>query len=573
MPTSCKAQTADFYCSKTNVWHILTSCDSYKDWYGFPETLDLIEASPDFSLGSKLIFRDDRLTHVVTEFDLNSRLAISTANETNEFTISDAEYGCRVMLVTTLTTANASFNGTEQAHEQSNREVLKQLKAAAYAYEEKLPGHKISDETAAKDASVTNVLFSLMQGYKSPTEKRDDDKSEQAKDETEQDVRFSLKASVVALALAVLLFTTLSFSFGFERSDIVPSSGLSIMENENVNKENTTKIYIGQTKTELELMLSCTGYRLSPDEYCYSSSEKDEKGNPDERIFVIYDSYGKVRRFGYVNYVECDVAFGGEVIRYNRQLSPSMDAIQTEEIIAEPCSAFTVDKSGLTTVYFGVLNVNEGIFSVQQKSELVIKLNSKSQQIDAQFYYPFDRLNPLSTNELTKDLKRQYSNMSLYLADKLSFERAFLIQGKTAEQVDIILDTKDMSEVEIKDGTMIIYKKYVLIDDVQNDRYKYAANYFNGGEAQEISFENLVLGKKSDMLTDYREYGLNLGMTRYEVYRAIGAMPSAVYLNSKTVTISYGQKIGDFTNPRYNYDLVLSFDAENDALKEITVNY
>ncbi|NLC79196.1 MAG: hypothetical protein GX683_05685 [Ruminococcaceae bacterium] len=577
MAKSCKTQTAEFYCPRSVVWHILTSCGTYKDWYGYPEPLDLIETVPEFSLGAKLMFKDDTRTHVVTEFDLNSRLAISTANETNEFSIAETSYGCKVMLVTTLTVSGADFNGTERAHEIANLEVLSKLKSAAYRYEETIPGAPTASGEAKKQSAVKSALSSILQGYKSPITAAEADKeaanNSTSYGSTEQDVHFSVRSCVIAIALFVLMVATLSVSFGCERSDIVPSSGLSVMESEFVNEENAVGIYIGQKKNELELMLSCTGLRLSSDEYCYDSLEKDENGEPVCRIYVIYDAYANVRRFGYVNYVNSKSDVDCAIKRYNRLLYPGMNALEVEDAIGVPCSAFYVDKSGLMTVYFGVFNTEKSVFSTEQKSELVIKLNTSSQQVDAQFYYPYDSENPLAVGELTKSFRRQYSNYSLFLADKLSLERAFLIFDKSVEEVGTILDTKDEEIRELNGGEMHIYNKYVLLDNVQNDRYRYATNYYYDGIAEEVSFENLILEQREDMLADSAEYGLRIGMTRYEVYDAIGELPSALAINYSETTLCYGKKIASFSRLTSNYELVLVFDTKTDSLSEIFVNY
>lgn len=577
MAKSCKTQTAEFYCPKNVVWHILTSCDSYREWYGFPEPLDLIETVPEFSLGARLIFKDDARTHVVTEFDLNSRLAISTANETNEFTITETSYGCKVMLVSTLTVSGAGFNGTEAAHESANREVLSKLKSVAYRYEETLPGAPTASGESKKNSAVKSALSSILQGYKSPVKSIEADReaAELAASygSTEQEARFSARSCVIAILLFAVMIATLSVSFSFERSDIVPSSGLSVMESEFVNEENAANIYIGQKKSELELMISCTGLRLSPDEYCYESLEKDENGEPVSRIYVIYDAYAKVRRFGYVNYVNSRSNVDCPIARYNRLLYPGMNALEVSETIGTPCSAFFVDKSGLTTVYFGTFNTEKSVFSTEQKSELVIKLNTSSKQVDAQFYYPYDSQNPLAVPELTKRLRRQYSNYSLFLADKLSFERAFLIFDKPYEEVGIVLDTANEKVGDIEGGEMREYNKYVLIDGVQNDRYRYTVNYYYDNVAEEVSFENLILQQKDDMLAEFTNYGLRVGMTQKEVLAAIGELPSAVAINYDNITLCYGKKIAATTRLSANYELVLVFDAKTDTLDNIKVNY
>ncbi len=577
MAKSCKTQTAEFYCPKNVVWHILTSCATYKEWYGYPEPLDLIETVPEFSLGARLIFKDDARTHVVTEFDLNSRLAISTANETNEFTITETGYGCKVMLVSTLTVSGASFNGTESAHESANREVLSKLKSVAYRYEETLPDAPTASGESKKKRTAKNALSSILQGYKSPVKNREVDRETAelavSYGSTEQEVRFSARSCIIAVLLFAFMTLVLSISFRFERSDIVPSSGLSVMESEFVNAENAASIYIGQGKNELELMISCTGRRLSPDEYCYESLEKDENGEPVCRIYVIYDAYARVRRFGYVNYLYSKQNVDCEIARYNRLLYPGMNALEVQETIGEPCSAFFVDKSGLTTVYFGAFNTSKSVFSTEQKSELVIKLNTSSKQVDAQFYYPYDSGNPLAVSELTKRLRRQYSNYSLFLADKLSFERTFLVFDKTYEEVGIVLDTKDEETVSSDKGEMHIYNKYVLIDGVQNDRYRYTINYFYDNVAEEVCFENLILQQKEDMLAMFTDYGLRVGMTQREVLAAIGELPSAVAVNYDNITLCYGKKIASLTRLTSNYELVLVFDAKTDSLSDINVNY
>ena len=41
---SCKTVSEHFVCGVQTVWQVLTDASAYKDWFGWPETLDLLSA-------------------------------------------------------------------------------------------------------------------------------------------------------------------------------------------------------------------------------------------------------------------------------------------------------------------------------------------------------------------------------------------------------------------------------------------------------------------------------------------------------------------------------------------------
>lgn len=576
MSVGCTPVSMDFHCADTVVFDLLTNPKSYREWYGFPLPRELIEAEPGISLGAKLTFRDDPRTRVVTAFEPLRKLAISSADECDEFSIRPTDTGCRVTLVTLLVGASG-WQGAGDARARMNEEILSRLKSAAYARDDEVTDYapKMLPDAPSRSRRAAAALSTFFQGYKSPLKNlslRPQAADASPPDNTEADVRFSPRACLVAVALAALLFVTLSVALRFERSDVVPSSGLSVLESENIDETHAAAIRLGQSKTSLELMLSCLGHRISPDEYRYDSLERDESGVSLRQIFVVYDAYAKVRRFGYIDRAQSILPYEGEIRALEAYLSPGMSAPEVDEAVGAPCSAFSIDKSGLCVFYYGEFNAYKSVFSGEQKSALIVRLNTSTMKTDAMYYAPYRADDPYEVEELTRALKRQYSSYSLYLADKVSYERLYLLPGLTQEQADVLLATQPVSTDQLLSGIIETYEKSVIINDNASARYRYTAVY-RGGVCAEASFTNLFLEQKAGMLTGAADYGLQEGMSVEEVCRALGVMPSAAELTGDGLTLCFGRRLSEHGNIRRSFELVVTFDPETRQALYIYVNY
>ncbi|MEA4911080.1 MAG: hypothetical protein VB092_00510 [Oscillospiraceae bacterium] len=572
MPVGCTPVSMDFHCADSVVFDVLTNPKSYREWYGFPQPRELTDTQTPLSLGAKLSFRGDARTRVVTVFEPLRSFTISADDESDEFTIAPTDTGCRVSLITVL--GASDWRGTEQARARVNGEILARLKKAAYARDSEITNYApaLLPDKPSRTKRAAELLSSVFQGYKSPVSRLAAARpAAVGADNTEADIRFTPRACFVALLLAALLLAVLSVSLQFERSDIVPSSGLSVLESDGIDRQHAAQIYIGQSKTSLELMLSCLGHRLSPDEYRYDSLERDENGQSLRQIFVVYDAYAKVRRFGYVDREQSLLPYTVGVCSYDAYLSPSMSVDEVDEAVGAACSAFSVDKSGLSTFFYGEFNTEKSVFSSEQKSTLVVRLNTATMKTDALYYAPYDAQDPYEITELTKALKRQYSSYSLYLADKVSYERLSLLSGLTGEQASILLAAEPASEDTVSAGVSRVYEKSVIINGETSARYLYTV-VFRENVCAQASFVNLFLEQKSGMLTDTADYDLREGMSLQEVCAALGIMPSAAEITDSALSVCFGQRLAEHGNMRRSFEIVVTFDLETQLAKYIYVN-
>ena len=126
---SSKTVSDHFVCAPDVVWKVLTDASSYQRWFGWPESLELLEVDPGFVLGGKLNFRNSGSTLVITKLEEGRRIAFTGLYQTDEITVREAENGCRVTWSTTL----QSLEATETAEDDSsvelvNRNILKNLR-------------------------------------------------------------------------------------------------------------------------------------------------------------------------------------------------------------------------------------------------------------------------------------------------------------------------------------------------------------------------------------------------------------------------------------------------------------
>ena len=522
---STKTVSEHFVCSADVVWKVLTDASSYKDWFGWPESLELMEVTPGFQLGGKLNFRNSASTLVINKFISNQKMMLTGGYRSDEFTIKNAENGCKVSLVTTF--ADRIVNENEASLESGNRTILKSLRRVCYAYltqEQRNIGRP--------STSISDILFRVVKGYRRTHERGADDPY------TERMLYIPRRNIAVGVLMLCILFSVLHLCFTFERSKVVPSSGMITTESTLVQLENASQIYIGQSKSELELMLSCAGTRISTDTYSYRSIENIDGFIPRYEVVVVYDAYGKVRRYGYVDHLQSD-RFGVPVLNVAASISPSMTLPEIQDALSFPVSAFWEDKSGTKTVYFGHYLMEDNLFDANRTSELVLRMSESARKAQVGYYLAEDVANPLRFDVLGAKTKRQYSSLSEYNRDRAMFGRVFLLPGHTRTEVNHLLGGAEEIREELMDDEQV--KVTYCFSRTENPyRYEYEV-LFRENVAVEVSMVNLHLSQKRDMLLAPEEYGSQVGDNLYNVYADMQILPSRVtILEDGQMFLCYG---------------------------------
>ncbi|MBQ9960033.1 MAG: SRPBCC domain-containing protein [Oscillospiraceae bacterium] len=545
---SCKTVSEHFVCDVQTVWQVLTDASAYKDWFGWPETLDLLEVDPGFRLGGKLTFRNSASTLVISEFVPEQKLVLTGGYRTDEITLRASQGGCRVSIVTT--TNGVQLNNTEAAQETVNRNILKNLRRRCYAALQQ--SGDVQDTITS--GTLSEQLFRIARGYR-PVHQA----SEGYVPGTEQNLFIPTRSGILGTVLCFVLAAVLSLTLTFERSDVVPSSGLSVAESELVTFENAENIYIGQKKSDLEVMLSCTGRQLNLDEYTYSSTEKTESGEPARVIHVVYDAYGEVRRYGYVDNALCTQS-GVPLRSIAALLSSSMTAQEAAESLGIAPGAYWVDKSGKSYLYFGRYVMGRTLFDPNKTAELVVSLDSTAMVTRFGYYLAEDTENPLHIAELGRLAKRQYSSLSQYRNDLAFYQRLFLLQGRSREEVEAVLGmTELLDETTNRDGSCKV--SYVSGQTGENSwRYRFSVTYSADGIMTAASLENTHLAAKQDALAE--TYALEKGITLYDAYAQLQILPSYAELEADgTLRLAYGARLRSSGTFARSWQLALWLDA------------
>ncbi|MEG2083507.1 MAG: hypothetical protein RRY38_02780, partial [Oscillospiraceae bacterium] len=535
---SCDTVTLDFACAASAVWSILTDRSSYGEWYGYPRMLTLDTVEPAFAAGAKLRFRGSRGTSVVTVFEQGTKFAISSSAESNEFIISETENGCRVSLTTSLA-GDIDWSGTAKARARANRDVLRRLRRLACSSgeteAEPLPVPTMAEE---RDGTLIGVFSGMFHGYKSPIIRRRSAARNSLDfsaiiDNTESDIVIHLNAAIAGFIMCALLFTTLFFAVRFPLSDIVPSSGLSVYASANVDMTHAKLISIGQTKDKLERMLSCAGVRLAPDQYVYRSSDSLYELSDDRRIFVVYDAYGCVRRFAYIDYKLALEPLSVPISNVRTRLSATMTVEIAENTVGTKAASFMKDKNGVTLIHFGKIDTSRSVFDTLPIAQLEVTLDSATKTADAQFYFAVDPNNPLPNKLYTEKLMRQYTIANYYLADRAAYERIFLLLGKTHQQVDAVLVTEGVDYVLAANNSVICsYSCRNPVADEAQYRYRYSVTFDATDVAYTVTLRNRWLERRENVLLPREDYSIREGMTLYSLYSELGILPTSAYFDA-----------------------------------------
>lgn len=556
------AATLDFPCAPRAVWDVLVTPDLYERWFAPAEGF---AGGEELTLGAKIRFVGRSTTYVVTVFEPQYRLELTSGRRTEEFLVKETSGGCRV---TMTTTGPATLVRETAEHGVEMLEKLKDTAATNVAREAK-KGAK-----ARKGARLNDIISGVLQGYRTPIEHRENliEESEelsQAIDISEADVRVQLRGAIAALICVVLLFSTLAFTGRFERGDVVPSSGLSVKQSDDVNKDNASLIEIGQSQRSLELMINCVGERLSPTQFYYCSVDTLADGRPAAEMYVIYDAYGATRSVLFVDNEMAARSFERPYIDPLPVVTADMTPVEVEQEVGRLLSAFWLDRSGGRTVYFGVFSAAQGNVDYNTRAQFVVRSDAAQQMVDYAYYMEPDPENPLAVDVLTQRLKRQYTNTDIYMNDSAAFERIFLLQGGSRYDADIVLGRGNVEYTPLEKGQVLCtYRGRNAAAGDEGTRYLYNVTVNHEEWITEIVYINRYLETREDMLSA-DGYALETGMSLYEVYDELGILPSCARLRYGELTLCYGNRINEREDITEAYALVVVLETETMTVTEV----
>ncbi len=572
MSASCETVSLEFGCSPEKVWSVFTDAERYSEWYGYPRTLEVVSAEPSFTAGGKLSFRGMRGTSVITAFVPCTNFAISSSSETNVFAIAPAESGCRVSLTTSLN-ADDGWRGTAAARSRANREILHRLRRAVGSESDPdIEPPQSAPEEPGRSSLFKTFLSGLLHGYKNPLARRSggaQDSIDLANiiDNTEADVVIHRNASTAGFALAALLFAALSIAVRFPLVDVVPSSGLSVYNSEQVDKTHAEQLYIGQSKESVELSLSCAGTRLDANSYVYYSELGTSGG---ERIYAVYDAYGEARSLAYIDPVRANRVINPEITDLSEKLAAVTTIAEVESACGYELSSFKTDKSGVSVIRFGWLDTARGVFDELPTGELEITLSGGGHGAQAAYYAARDPENPFPATVWDDKLTRQYNNNSYYIADRAAYERLFLLLGLKREQANLLLGTEGVDYANLYAGAVICsYSARSAVSDEAQYRYRYDVTFNRAGEAYRASFRNRSLAQRDKVLLERSEYDLRDGMGLFELYGELGILPTYAELDAGKIVLGYGAASNEYEDRVLYCELTVELDAETRTVTDL----
>lgn len=565
MPDDNISSTRHFSCPPRAVWNVLVAPDLYESWYGAPLGFPGSEL---LSLGAKIRFAPPLDTCVVTEFEPCLRFALTSDNGAERFTLIETDSGCVVTLAVT-----GGFGGDRASLADEQLKKLEQtaLKDAGRSRNQKRAGQKSN--------RFNDILSGVLQGYRTPIEHRagalaESDELSSAIDISESDVRIHMRAMLAAAICVVLLFSTLAFTARFERGDIVPSSGLSLKQSDDVNKENAARIEMGQNQGSLELMINCMGERLSPTEFYYCSIDQADSGRPLYEMVVTYNAYGRVRNVVFIDNSMAQKAFPFPFLDLQPYLDSAMSPLDLEAVLdGYPLSGFWMDLSGVTTVYFGSFHGTVADFSPIVTAQLVIRLDAADKKADYDYYMAYDAGNPLSSNTLTRALRFQYAYAEIFVADRGAYERALMLEGMLQHDANIVLHKGAVEELDHGYGDVqYLYLLPDPWDDTAAARYSYTLSVNAGNAITQIDYINRYLLDRRDTLQALDDYTMETGMTLNEIYAEMGILPTQMQMDESTLTLCYGPRINNRQNIRQAYAVVIVLDRAERTVTRVILN-
>lgn len=571
MPGEAITSTRRLSCPPQAVWDVLVSPDLYATWYAEPEGF---AGGKQLSPGAGIRFSNRKTTYVVTAYEPPLRFVMGAGEYSETFEIAEDGKGCIV------TWTSQSPDIRQNGGVFSSQERLAQLEKTAVQNAIRVGGSEARKRRTG--GRLNDILSGVFQGYRTPIEHgkgvmAESEDLSSAIDISESDVRIHLRGALAALCGVVLLFSTLHIvtTRFTERGDIVPSSGLSVKQSDDVNKTNAARIEMGQSQSSLELMINCMGERLSPTEFYYCSVEETESNRPVSEMYVTYDAYGRTRSVVFIDNNVSEKAYPFPYFDLSLLFEADMTPVEIEDILGYPASGFLMELSGTTTVFFGVLNNNAPV-DQYTSSEAVVRLDAANGTVTYDYNMAYDPENPLAENTLTKPLKYQYSLVGDFVADRAAYERALMLQNLMLIDAEIVLGAEYAGEPEqLRDGVQTSYRipgDSLGEDEEGASRYIYSITGNPDGMITEIVFYNTYLEQRSGALPDPGGYDLRQEMTLYEVYAQMGVLPTLARLSDTSITLCFGPRINERQNIEVAYAVVVILDSADQTVTRVVVN-
>lgn len=567
------SSSLDFSCSASEVFSLLTDAESYISWFGYPKREMLIYVDPDFVVGARMQFRHFTSSNIITKLVTDRRLCFGDSSYQMDFLLESSSQGCRVTFTISSYCEGRYFDINLEEFSKNSLLNLRTLVEESKFVE---PENKI---VSKKSSHFVDFFRHVFYGYRNPVleERTDEAVFETLIEKTEASVTVPRRSLAVSLIFIFLFFIVVSSSLTFERSDIVPSSGLSLFESEGVSRENFLLLDINQKKVDLEKLIGCQGLRLNADEYLYNSSEKDSFGVPHQQIFSIYDAFGKVRRLAYIDNSIKNKAVLPEIIDFDSLLISSMEPHEVETVVGLKATAYIFDKNGDRRFYFGKYNPIE-IFDSVYKSELVVSLEPASFLASADYFFPTEtKSKHLPINSLDSTLRQQYARIDEYVEDREMFEKVFLALGKTREQCNAlfkhksILSNSHAALNDVEDRKIFWYA--LKSETITEDQYRYIYNiYYSGDTAVKVSlYNNKLADLRYDSTLTSNATSISIGMLYYDVISSIGILPTLAEVDTDTISLYYGKPVSDEYGKRI-FPLEAHFDRNLNILTSYYIN-
>ena len=533
-PLKKSSESSDLRCSADTLYAVLCSPEGYREWYGWPKHVPLDSAEPGFEAGARLRFRGDSSPKTVTAVVQGRLLTFSDDTAEETFSIEPTVTGCRV----SYTVSVYEMQGDRFANLRGRiLATLRDLKEYTYQKESvREAAPEPASRKKGRERKWESFLAYFFRGYTRPTRGSEIVYGETT---TEAAPRPSGRRLLIGAALLAVLLAVVSFSQGFQDSDIIPSSGKSVRESRQINKVTAMRLPIGVGRDDTEVAISCQGTLESDTTYVYYSEDKYGENGHARILYIEYDTSWETRAVGYLDSAMADAKFSGKYVNLDG-LSPYGTVEDIEEAVGCASTAFVRDKSGMITAYFGPMPEGASLMSSDFRTDLVVTLDPSADVSYYYYYGPSFGDNP-EPESLTIQQLRQASTVSEYVDQRCAYERSLILTGLRVKQAEAILNT---AAVRLEDnegaGTRVYRFDCVSRTPGCNATYTYTVETFEGTIVAVRFVNNWLAEASRDALGDPSGYAIASARTIRDLERELGILPSAAEVDENSVILRYG---------------------------------
>ncbi len=524
-------ESIELRCAAEAVWQILVDVESYGEWFDIDRKQTLRTVEPEFCEGGRLVFNDVKASSkIITTCRKNKELAFGDDFSKETFTIQETQRGAKLTVLIEL----SEIENLDIAVIKSKAAVmLRSIKLLAYDRNEGSFEHSTKRKDRKKIPIATRVFTVVFRGYK--TAELHDTSRVRINSQINQEISPSRWQTVAGGLLAIGLFIVLTYTTSIEKPSVVHSSGLSIYQSENINKQVVENIDFDETKLFLERSLSCVGMITDEDLFSYSSVDTFND-KPAVQLFIMYDTHNIVRRYGILDYKQSYQRYYGEIEDFCKLVTPDMTYVEIEAVVGQKLSAFDVDKNGTARYYFGKIDERRDIFDRYNYAELVITIDGVGDEVRCEYYSLPILSGNLPINDLTTSIERQFSEEREYEASKLYGDRVVLLQGLSKQEVETVLSV---------DGVEITENEYMYdvpppYEDNESQGFTYKITYHEDIAVSVVFVNNKLLTLERDTLSESLIGELAVGMSGNLVEQRMGIVPTAIYSDGENIISVYG---------------------------------